>query len=163
VLKSGNKEKSLPVRTNDDKLVCENEGNCTTLLDLTEVTRRIMMHEHLPKEERFRLGEKELDLLRSAMSTNVKGGVADAIRLVFKARPIELFHKGGYADQWLTDNMFLRIKDTGEQWIIGLSDRPGREALNDVAKIVATIIADGTLSKEREKAFVKDVEVAQAH
>ncbi len=161
-IRSGDKQKTLPVRTNTDELICENEGNCTTLRDLTEVNRRVMMHETLPKKERYRLGEKELALLRSAMSTNVKGGVADGIRFIFKGRKIELFHKGGYADHWITDNMFVRLTDTGEQWIIGMTDRPGREALNEVTKIIAGLIADHTLTRAREQAFAQRTALAQA-
>lgn len=154
MLKSGQKETVVPVRTFTDELVCEREGNCTTLADLTEVTRRIMLHESLPKAERFRLGDKALLLLRDAMKgTRARGGVADGIRFAFTDRDVEIFHKAGFADQWFSDNMFLKIHDTHEQWIIGMANRPGREALDAVAKIVATLIADHTLSNERKKAF----------
>ena len=150
----GTKETALPVRTYTDTPKCENEGNCTTLEDLTEVMRRVMMHETLPKSERFRLGDKELALLRSALKgTHARGGVADGLRFAFKERPIEIFHKAGYADHWFSDNVFLKIGDTNEQWIIGMADRPGREALDEVSRIVATLIADGTLSAARKAAF----------
>ena len=150
----GKKETALPIRTFSDTLKCENEGNCTTLADLTEVMRRVMMHESIPKAERFKLGDKELKLLRSALKgTHARGGVADGLRFAFKERPIEIFHKAGYADHWFSDNVFLKIGDTKEQWIIGMADRPGREALDEVSRIVAGLIADGTLSKARKASF----------
>ena len=72
---------------------------------------------------------------------------------MFKGRPIEIFHKGGYADRWFSDNVFLKIRDTGEQWIIAMANRPGRESLDEAALFVATLIADGTLSAARARAF----------
>jgi hypothetical protein len=156
ILRDKKKEKTLLVRTftETEGLACENEGNCTTLADLTEVMRRVMMHESLPKEERFRLGDKELSLLRDAMdSKGVHSGVADGIRAVFVNRPIKIFHKAGYADGWFSDNVFLKIEDTKERWIIGMANRPGRDALDNASRIVAALIADHTLSKERIQAF----------
>ena len=153
-ISQGPKKLALPIRTFTDNLQCENEGNCTTLVDLTEVMRRVMMHETLPKSERFKLGDKELKLLRSALKgTHARGGVADGLRFAFKERPIEIFHKAGYADRWFSDNVFLKIGDTKEQWIIGMAGRPGRESLDEVSRIVATLIADGTLSAARKAAF----------
>jgi len=121
---------------------------------LTEVLRRVMMHEVLPDNERYKLGERELTLLRSALKgTYARGGVNDGLRAVFKGRTIEIFHKGGYADRWFSDNIFLRIKDTNEQWIIALVNRPGRESLDEAALHVASLVADGTLSDWRRRSF----------
>jgi hypothetical protein len=155
IIKDKRKEKTLPVRTNKASgFVCENEGNCTTLADLTEVMRRVMMHEYLPKSEQFKLGEKELRLLQDALKgKHARGGVADGIRFAFKNREVEIFHKAGYADRWFSDNVFLKIKDTGERWIIAMADRPGRGALDEVSRILAAAVADHTLSMERTKAF----------
>lgn len=154
VIKDEKKEKTLPVRHNKRNFVCENEGNCTTLEDLSEVMRRVMMHEYLPKSERFKLGKKELSMLRSALKgKHARGGVANGIRFAFKNREVEIFHKAGYADRWFSDNVFLKIKDTDEQWIIAMADRPGREALDEVSRIIAAALADRTLSEERKKAF----------
>jgi hypothetical protein len=163
IIRDKKKENTLPLRTftETEGLVCENEGNCTTLADLTEVMRRVMMHESLPERERFRLGEKELLLLRDAMdSKGVHSGVADGIRAVFVNRPIKIFHKAGYADGWFSDNVFLKIEDTHEQWIIGMANRPGRGALDQASRIIAALIADHTLSKERKKTFGSEPDTA---
>ena len=147
------RSRSLQETFNPTPYDCDREGNCTTLADLTEALRRVMMHEHLPPSKRYELGPKELSLLRSALHKKAKGGVNDGIRTVFKGRPFEIFHKGGYADRWFSDNIFLRINDTNEQWIIALVNRPGRDSLNEAALHVASLIADGTLSRARQRAF----------
>ena len=149
----GTRERQLKEQLNTETYDCERDGNCTTLSDLTEVLRRVMMHEHLPKSERYKLTENALALLRSALKRKTKGGVNDALKAEFKGRPIEIYHKGGYADRWFSDNIFLKINDTGEQWIIALVNRPGRESLNLAAAHVAAMIADGSLSTARQQHF----------
>ena len=125
-MRYGDKVRSLSEQTAKGEFHCDNNGNCTTLNELTESLRRVMMHEWLPKGERYKLGAPELKLLRSALKGKwAKGGVNDGLRAAFKGRPIEIFHKGGYADGWFSDNIFLRVGDTDEQWIVAMVNRPG--------------------------------------
>ena len=163
IVVEGEKEKHLSEQNNDETYACERGGNCTTLRDLTEVLRRVMMQETLPKAEQYKLGKAELSLLRSALKgTWARGGVNDGLRAVFKGRPMEIFHKGGYADRWFSDNIFLKINDTKERWIIAMVNRPGRESLNQAALYVAALIADGTLSEARKQSAAREKETPVA-
>ncbi len=156
ILREGKHEKIQDEHLSKGEWYCENDGNCTTLRELAEANRRVMMHEHLPPKERYKLGERELKLLRSAMKgEHARGGVADGLRTAFKGRPIEIFHKGGYADKWFSDNVFLRVHDTDERWIIAMVNRPGRDSLNEAALHVATLIASGELSRARQERFAE--------
>jgi beta-lactamase family protein len=131
---------------------CPDQGNCTTLLELAEAMRRVMLHESLDEKKRYKLGKKELKLLRSALKgKHARGGVADALRAAFKDRPIEIYHKAGYADGWFSDNIFLRVLDTKQQWIIGMVNRPGRDSLNEAASHVAEMIAKGELGRRNKQ------------
>jgi hypothetical protein len=153
-LKEGNLETIQEARVLKGEFPCDNNGNCTTLKELAEAMRRVMMQETLPARERYRLGAEQLELLRAAMKgKHARGGVADGLRAAFRDRPIEIFHKAGYADGWFSDNIFLKVNDKGERWIIDMANRPGRDSLNDAALHVATLIATGELSKERERRF----------
>ncbi len=150
----GKKEKSLPIRKNEESFFCENEGNCTSLIELAETMRRVMMHETLPAAERYKLSPQSLLMLRSALRGKyAKGGVAEGIRAAFKSRPIEIYHKAGYADGWFSDNVFFKTNDTNERWIITMANRPGRQSLDDVSIIIAELIANGTISSARKKAL----------
>lgn len=153
-LKYRERLEELPEKTAKGLFHCINRGNCTTLRELTEALRRVMMHESLPVEERYKLGPPQLKLLRSALKGEwARGGVNDALRAAFKGRPIEIFHKGGYADKWFSDVIFLRVNDTHEQWMISLVNRPGRESLNEASKVIAEMIATGELSARRKEAW----------
>ncbi len=145
------RKKVLKEQTGTGEYDCPDQGNCTTLGELAETMRRVMMHETLKKEERFALGKKEILVLRKALKgKHARGGVADGLREAFKGRKIEIYHKGGYADKWFSDNIFLHVKDTDERWILALANRPGRDSLNEAALHVAKLIASGELKKARQ-------------
>ncbi len=153
-LKFRDRQEELPETTAKGMFPCINNGNCTTLKELTEALRRVMMHETLPIDERYKLGRPQLKLLRSALKGEwARGGVNDALRAAFKGRPIEIFHKGGYADKWFSDVIFLRVNDTHEQWMVSLLNRPGRDSLNEAAGVIAEMLASGELSARRKEAW----------
>lgn len=152
----GNRTKTQPERLSKGDFPCDNNGNCTSLEELQEAMRRVVMHDHLKKGESYRMSPAGRKLLLSALKgEHARGGVADAIRAAFKERPFEIFHKAGYAPFWFSDNVFLRMNDTNERWLIAMANQPGRDALDEAARHVAALIASGELSRAREKRFLE--------
>ena len=131
---------------------CKDQGNCTTLAELSLAMRRVMMHEHLPEGERFFLGKGELALLRYSMKRDRPkghGGVVTGLEKAFSDRAVEFYHKGGYAYEWLSDNVFVKALDTGEKWLVALANHPGRAALDEAAEHVGHLLAEGAFAKAR--------------
>lgn len=126
------------------------EGNCTTLADLVEVLRRVVLHDDLPPLERFDLGARELALLRSSLSKRRSRGmnVVDGLVSAFDGRPSHTWSKPGYALNWFSDAVFLRLDDTGEEYLVALANRPGREACDDAARHVGSLLAAGHFRPE---------------
>ncbi|MCP4604549.1 MAG: hypothetical protein GY847_29175 [Proteobacteria bacterium] len=154
IIKQGRRSKILPEHMSTAKYDCPENGNCTTPRDLAEAMRRLMMHETLPKNERFKLGQKELELLRWALNQDhKKGGVWRGIKTAYEGRPIKLYHKPGYAWGWFSDNVFLHLEDTDERWIVVMANRSGRKSCDEAAAHLGRLMASGDLSRERSKAF----------
>jgi hypothetical protein len=128
--------------------------------------RRVIMHEQLPPEERFNLGSDELKLLHRALSKirpNSRGiHVVKGIKEAFQDRPIEFYHKAGYANRWFSDNVYVHAKDTNERWIVDLANRPGRHCLDEAALTVGKILSSGLLKKE-ESVFQRSLSQVAAH
>lgn len=130
------------------------EGNCTTLRDLTEIIRRVVMHDLIPPAERFDLGiyEREV-LIETLRSQRSRGnGVSDPLVEAFRGRPAVAYHKAGYAGKWFSDAVLLHLEDTDERFIVGMANYPGRGACDEGAAHVAAILASGALKNMREPA-----------
>lgn len=125
------------------------EGNCTSLLDLAQTMLRVMLHEHLPEGERFDLGPEDISLLREVLGKRRSRGmgVVDGLRAGFGARPIRTWSKPGYALRWFSDNVFVEVEDTGEQYVVAMANFPGRDACNAAARHVGAILASGALRR----------------
>jgi len=143
----GKKRGTIPRRTGRGEYDCPDQGNCTTLMELSEALRRVMMHEHLPEEERYKLGRRELRVLRNALSKRKKreGGVVKGLMDAFSDRQLKIYHKGGYSYEWFSDNVFLHFTDTDERWMLAMANHPGREALDEAVVHIARIIRDHVL------------------
>lgn len=146
-LVEGGKVVELPERAGKRQFDCPEEGNCTTLRELAENLRRVMMHERLPEEERFALGKKELSLLRSAMSAKRSrgNGVLDGLRRGFGDVKIKTWSKPGFARDWFSDVVLLERQDTKERWIVSMAGWPGRGALDQASEAVGRLIREGRL------------------
>ena len=128
---------------------CPDQGNCTSLRELAETMRRVMMHEHLPEDERFALGPEELALLREALSTKRPrgNGVVDNLRAGFgeAGASLQLYHKPGYALRWFSDNVFVYRPDTDERWLVAMANHPGRDSCDEAARHIGALLAEGRL------------------
>jgi hypothetical protein len=151
LIEEGRRKKTIKERFSTATYNCPEDGNCTTLYELAEVMRRVMMHETLPKKERYRYGADGLSVLREALGSDYKrGGVWEGIRQAYKEKPIKLFHKPGYADGWFSDNVFVHVEDTDERWIVVMANRFGRESCDEAAIHLGELMASGEISKRRE-------------
>ena len=123
------------------------EGNCTTLRDLSEIMRRVMMHEYLPPSERFDLGTFELEVLREAMADRRSRGmnVVDGIQAGFGRRKLDSWSKAGYALSWFSDNVFIQVRGSDERYIVVMANYPGRGACDEAARHVGAILGAGHL------------------
>lgn len=146
-VREGDKTVELPERYGRSEPHCPQQGNCTSLVELAETMRRIVLHERLPKERRFALGKSEVELLRSALAGERKRGlgVVNGLREGFGQRPLMLYHKPGYATGWFSDNVFVKALDTGEQWIVDMAGHGGRDVLDQAAKVLGKVLARGPL------------------
>ena len=144
----------LPSERGDGAYNCPNQGNCTTLWDLAEALRRVMLHESLPAAERFALGADELRLLRKALGTRRSRGnpVVDALRNAFGDRIVGLYHKPGYAGKWMSDVVFVDLGPAQAGWLVALANDPGRSSLDEGASHVAALMASGALDVPDTKA-----------
>jgi len=146
-IREGKRKKVLRTRLSTRTYSCPKQGNCTSLLDLAECIRRIMLHELLPESERFRLGPKEIELMRSALSGRRKRGmgVVNGIREALGDREVTFHNKPGYALKWFSDNVFVHDVSFHRRWIVVMAGRPGRSALDEAARHVGALLAEGAL------------------
>lgn len=148
----GDRSKRLPEQWGKATPSCPDQGNCSSLRDLAETMRRVMLHEVLPEDERFDLGEAELALLRSALSAPRErgNGVVDGLREAFGRRPVTFHHKPGYAYRWFSDVVLVEAKDTGERWVVAMAAHRNRGVLDAAARQVGALLAEGRLKAAPE-------------
>lgn len=143
-LREGEKVAEIPERVSTTSYPCPDEGNCTTLLELAETMRRVMLHEVIPKDERFDLGEAELELLRSALSGRRERGlgVVKGLKAAFAAAGIKVvtYHKPGFAYNWFSDVVFVQCPGLKKAFIVAMAGYPGRNALDEAAKHVGALL-----------------------
>jgi len=150
--------KKLKAQKGQDKpWTCPNQGNCSTLQDLTEVLRRVMLHEDLPESERFDLGKGELTLLRGALSgKRARGlGVVNGIRDGFGSVQIQTFSKPGFAYQWFSDHVYVKCPScTGpvREWLVAMAGHGGRDVLDEGARHIGALMAAGAFGPPIEDA-----------
>ncbi len=133
-LVEGDTRARLPPRRGRGHYRCPDLGNCTSLRELAEAMRRVMLHEHLPAGERYDLGDAELRLLRGALEAPrrehgrllveaVQRGFGDSV-------PLRVFHKPGYADRWTSEILFAHRTDTGQRFVVAAAARRNRRVLD---------------------------------
>jgi hypothetical protein len=143
----GDKTLKLPELNGTSTQHCPGQGNCTSLVELAETIRRVVLHEKLPPKRRFDLGPKELELLRGALAgKRTRGaGVVNGLKAGFAGQPLEFYHKPGYAARWFSDVVFVKAPESQKQWIVAMAGHGGRDALDQPAQILGSILAKGPL------------------
>ena len=149
-VKEGDKEKSREESRSERAYEdCPKQGNCTTLLNLAEVMRRVMMHEDLQEEQRFAISPENLKLLRQALAGKRERGlgVVDGMKKVFGADQVKVYHKPGYAMKWFSDVVFVDYPIDGRKWVVAMAAHGGRGVLDEAAALVAELMKSGALSQ----------------
>lgn len=150
-LSFGKKRKQLPERTGKARGECAKQGNCTSLAELAETLRRVMLHDELPEKERFDLGPAELELLHGALgATRPRGeNIVDGLRAGFgPERPVTLHHKAGFALKWMSDAVLVEETATGKRYLVALAGYPGRESLDQAAFLIGRLLASGAFDTD---------------
>jgi hypothetical protein len=149
----GRRVREIPARDGTGAYDCPEQGNCTTLRELSGAMYRVMLHEHLPPDRRFDLDEPELSLLRRVLEAERREHgelLVDAIRTGFgPGATVRVFHKPGFAYRWTSDVMFIHRTDTDQRFIIAVAGWPGRRVLDEALTHIAAIIAASGLSSPR--------------
>ena len=146
-LVEGNKKTTLPAANSKAASVCSSAA-CTSLQDLAESSRRLMLQEQLPAEESFNLKNDDLLMLRRAMRSpdRTRGTeMVDRFAAVFKDPRVKFYSKPGFSSDWFTDNAYIFDPTQNQAWIVVMSGYPGRHSLDDAATAIAKIIHSGKL------------------
>lgn len=135
-----------PARETDGVTRCA-MSTCTTLDDLTEIMRRVLLHDRLDAADRLRMSPKAVQVLRAALAGERARGqeVVQAVRKAFGRRRVRVYHKPGYYPRWRSDIMGVYEPATDTTWIIALANHGGRKALNGPARRIARLMAKGAL------------------
>lgn len=139
----GSRTRELAARTATGNYACPEEGNCTTLRDLAEVMRRVMVHEDLPEADRYDLTERDLDVLRDALREARNRQLADVFEETCPR--FQSWHKPGYALRWMSDTIFLSDRRGEERYVVAIAGRPERRSLDDAGMHIARAICRGAL------------------
>lgn len=136
----------IPPRTGQGEFPCERTAACTSLADLAEAMRRVMLFEQLAPAERPRFGKPELRLLRAALKAVKKRGndMVDALRPAFR-RGVSIYHKPGFAGSWMSDVAYLRPRNSNKRYVVAMAAYPGRTSVAQGARVLGQVIANGEL------------------
>ena len=145
-LTEGAVEKALASRNGTVNTGCYSSA-CTTLRDLAEAMRRVMLQECLPMGETFGLHKEDLDLIRFAMSQKRRRGnqVVDIFKEIFSGANVQIYNKPGYSEGWFSDNVFIYDPDHHRAWVVVMAADRGRSSLNSATRVVGHILSTGEL------------------
>lgn len=144
-LRQGKKTRTLPAEVGRGSYACVYSAACSSMADLTSAMRRLMLHEQLPKAQRFNLDRGELRVIRNALKAERKRGM-DVVLQIEKAFPpgrIVAFHKPGFSEGWMSDVVYVYDKSSHKRWLVAMAAQGGRSALNGAAAAVGEALAAG--------------------
>ena len=146
-LSEGKNVTKLPAANSKATVTCYASA-CTTLQDLGEITRRLMLQEQLDPSESFSLAQNDLLMLRRAMRSEdrTRGTeMVDIFAKIFKDPRVKFYSKPGFSEDWFTDNVYIFDPRYNQAWIVVMSGYPGRKSLNSAATAIGKIISSGRL------------------
>ncbi len=134
--------RELPATNGDYRPACGG-AVCTSVEDLGEGMRRLMLHEQLPERERFDLDTATLTFIRRTLRSERSRGeeVVDRLAAAFDTPGVVLYHKAGFAGDWYSDNVYITVPGRQQAYIVTMAGHPGRSALNGAASAIGEILA----------------------
>jgi len=139
------KKKVIEARSAKHNVGCGSSA-CTSLFDLYQGMRALMLTEQLPKAESFRLNKRDRQLIRQWLRAHRNRGeeVVDALGRSFDDPGTLFYHKAGYSNGWYSDNVYV-YDPGGSAWIIILASSAGRKSLNTPARLIGELAKAGKL------------------
>ncbi|MBN1418200.1 MAG: amidohydrolase family protein [Planctomycetes bacterium] len=135
-------------------IISDTTGNSTSTRELAECLRRILFHEHLAPEERYRLSDGQVRFIREGGDglvglENREAGAyawAGAAEVFPNAR---FFHKGGWIETYALDAAYIDDAESGTRLILAVATATGK---TEVAKEMARRIAAWARSRRKAPA-----------
>ena len=110
---------TVPARRATGSYGCEDDGNCSTLLDLTESVRRVTLDAELPDEERFDIAAGDVAGLAEALLAS-EGFVEPAVSAVLGTAAL-VYNKPGYVPgNECVDVALLNHEAAGERYLLAV-------------------------------------------
>ena len=170
VLRQGRRKLTLKAATGTKGKTCVHSAACTSLADLAESMRRLILHvelkgtgqQHKLRDDLRGMADWEW-LVDEAFGRKKKRG--NAVRKILqeaflkrgrKASRLHLFNKPGFAGDWMSDVTYVldgssRLgRRRTRRWLIAMAGNPGRDSLNSAAKVIGDILASGDLEPKRK-------------
>ncbi|MDX9719907.1 MAG: LysM peptidoglycan-binding domain-containing protein [Myxococcota bacterium] len=144
----GKRKREIEASTASTSVECS-AAACTTLQDLAEVTRRLMLQEQLVESDGFKLNNNDLIMLRRAMRAERARGneMVDKFANEYNDERVRFYSKPGFAGDWFTDNVYIFDPRVNQAWIVTMAGYPGRKSLDSAAQVIAKLVANGELRK----------------
>lgn len=143
----GGRTRDLDAREGSVRIDCGNSA-CTSLNDLAEAMRRLMLQEQLASNDHFGLDRQELRTIRRALRTTRRRGEEVVSALRGELPPdTRFYHKAGFSLEWYSDVVYISPPASNQAWIVALAGYPGRNALNGAAEVIGQILASGDLER----------------
>ena len=122
---------------------------CTSVADLAELMRRLMLQEQLRPQDSFDLPRVDLIPLRVTMRTDRRRGeeVVDALARDFP-EGTNFYHKAGFSNGWYSDNVYIYDTTRPHAWIVTMAGGEGRNCLTEAAGIIGDLISSGELGRQ---------------
>lgn len=149
-LRERSRRRTLPARRGSGSYPCAYSAACTTVRDLAEGMRRLMLHEQLPPGQRLKLSDREILLMRKALRKHRRRGmeVVDGLERALRrgGHSVMLYHKPGFSMEWMSDVIYVYQRRSKRRWIVSLAGYGGRDCLDRAATVIGQLIASGALS-----------------
>ena len=145
-IEEGGRTREIDPRNGDYQPACGGAA-CTSVEDLGECMRRLMLHEQLPEREQFDLDAETLRFIRTTLRSERSRGeeVVDRLAAAFDDPGARFYHKAGFAGDWYSDNVYVYVPGRPHAYIVTLAAHPGRSSLNSAATIIGELLAAGEL------------------
>lgn len=120
-------------------------GNCTTLFELQDIMRRVMLHDELPSERRFPLARVDLERIQGLL-LQARNRLQPSPNRAFGEK-VDVYNEvGRIPGRVLLENSYLVAKDSGRRIMLALSLRFKKVDPKPELQVMAKAALDVTLN-----------------